>query len=504
MGLLAAWAIAPTLWAEERDTTEIIRQLQSRVEELEQKVRQLESTPHPDVVPTNTTTPARLEELDQKVKVLERNRELDQEAAEAKAREAPKITLGDQGFAFMSANGNFGVQLKGVLQVDSRTFFDDSGIVGNDGLLLRRVRPIWQGTVFRDFDFVLMPDFAGSTPQLQDAYLNYKFKPELQLRAGKLKVPVGLEWLQADQYALLNERALVSDLVPYRDIGVQLSGDVAGGVFSYAAGVFNGVGDARNSNNSDSEDDKALAGRIFVQPFRNASALSLQGLGFGLGGSYEGIQGTNTSALPATTGGTLPGYATVGQQQFFAYNPTFVTSGTTRALVAASGDHWRLSPQAYYFYGPFSLLGEYALSDQKVTRTVAPPLVSKHLDHTAWQITGAWVMTGEDAAYANVVVPRKAFNPLQGGWGALQLVARYSELEIDRAAFPLFSDPKTSASGAQEWSVGLNWYLNRNVRVGSSFSHTTFDGAGAKAAFPPGVVTRKSENVLFTRMQLAF
>ena len=29
-------------------------------------------------------------------------------------------------------------------------------------------------------------DFAGTTPSLFDAYLNYRYRPELQLRAGKL------------------------------------------------------------------------------------------------------------------------------------------------------------------------------------------------------------------------------------------------------------------------------------------------------------------------------
>ena len=71
-----------------------------------------------------------LQELDQKVKVLERQRELDQEAQEAKAKEAPRISLGGDGFSFASASNDFALQLKGVLQVDSRTFFDGSGTAG--------------------------------------------------------------------------------------------------------------------------------------------------------------------------------------------------------------------------------------------------------------------------------------------------------------------------------------------------------------------------------------
>jgi hypothetical protein len=168
---------------------------------------------------------------------------------------------------------------------------------------------------------------------------------------------------------------------------------------------------------------------------------------------------TNTAGLPSTTGGTLPGYFTDGQQQFFAYNPT------GGAVVVADQDHWRISPQAYYYYGPFGLLGEYAISDQAVRRTGVAPFSSAHLENTAWDVSASWVLTGEDATFAGGVIPRHPFNPAQGDWGALQLVGRYAELSIDSAAFPLFSDPTTSARSAAAWSAGLNWYLNRNVMV---------------------------------------
>jgi|SRR6266487_6281975 len=55
---------------------------------------------------------------------------------------------------------------------------------------------------------------------------------------------------------------------------------------SYAAGIFNGVGDARNSNNADFEDDKEFAARLFLQPLKKSDLSALKGLGFGAGGSY--------------------------------------------------------------------------------------------------------------------------------------------------------------------------------------------------------------------------
>ncbi len=74
-----------------------------------------------------------------------------------------------------SADTNFVMTLHGIFQLDSRTYFDDGGIKGNDGFVLRRLRPIFEGTVFRDFNFRLQPDFGGSgPPTIRDAYLNYQ------------------------------------------------------------------------------------------------------------------------------------------------------------------------------------------------------------------------------------------------------------------------------------------------------------------------------------------
>lgn len=474
--------------AQETNTLELIKQLQRRIEELERKVQSLQEAKPATEAPTNTS--GHLEASDQNGRVQDRTKELEKEAIETKASEAPQITLGERGFSFASGDTNFLVRLQGVLQMDSKTFFGDS-IVGNDSLLLRRARPILSGTVFHDFDFLFVPDFAPSTPQIMDAYINYRFRPELQFRLGKFKTPVGLENLQADQVTMFNERAFPSQLVPGRDVGFQVHGEVAGGVLAYAAGIFNGVGDNRNSSNVDFDDNKAFAGRVFVHPFRRSATAALQGLGFGLGGSYESIQGTNASALAS-------GYLTPGQQTFFLYNPT------NRAAVVPDGEHWRLAPQAYYYYGPFSLVGEYTISSQRVRRVGAEPLVGDTLQHSAWQVAAGWVLTGEDASYAGGVVPRRSFNPHQGGWGAWQLVGRYSELNLDPASLPLFANDQNSARSAHEWAVGLNWYLNRNLRVATSYSQTSFRGGGSTEAGGPGPVTHQDERVLFTRVQLAF
>jgi len=388
------------------------------------------------------------------------------------------------------------------VQMDTRIFGRDDKIPGTSGFLLRRARPILTGTVFHNFDYNFTPDFgngtpgsasAASTPSIYDAYVNYHYSSAVQFEAGKFKAPIGLEQLQSDNNLSFNERSLVTDLVPNRDLGFELHGDLQGGLLSYAAGVFNGVGDARNTSNYSFQDNREFDGRLFALPFKNFSAPAVKNIGVGVSGGWGDSSTTNTLGLPNTTGGSLPGFTTDGQQQFFAYNPA---SGS----VVANRAHWRLSPQATYYYGPFGLLGEYAISDQDVKNAAH----SADLQNTAWEISSGWVLTGEDASF-NGVIPKHPFDPRKGDWGAWQVVGRYAELNVDKNAFPYFSNPSSSASGAQSWAVGLNWYLNQNVRADASFSCTTFDGGGSTvAASAPGSVSNHPEDAFFTRLQLSF
>ena len=425
------------------------------------------------------------------------------EAAEkTPTKPLPQISAGADGFSFRSADSNFVMTLHGLVQFDSRTFFDPNPYTqGEDGFLLRRARPILAATMFRDYDFLLVPDFGGSSVQLFDASVNCRFAPWLQLKAGKFKGPVGLEQLQTDAAASFNERSLASDLVPMRDVGIQLGGDVELGksLLTWAVGAYDSDGDGRLAGNSPNSNDIEFGGRLFWQPFKNDSDSRLRGLGFGAGGSYCNVS-SNSAALPATTGGTLPGYWTTGQQQFFAYNPLL-------GPVVADGPHWRISPEAYYYVGPFGVQAEYIISDQRVQNTFSGRSVT--LENTAWQVTAQWMITGENASF-NAITPARPFDLHAGGWGAWQLVARLSQLDMDPNAFKGFADAATSAHSATEWSVGLNWWLNANVRWLVGFSHTTFQGGGGvNSAIPstttaPATVTAQDESVLFTRIQLAF
>jgi phosphate-selective porin OprO/OprP len=402
-------------------------------------------------------------------------------AAAEKAKETPIVTIDKDGFALKSADGNNRLRVGGYIQADSRTFLQDKAGNEIDTFLLRRVRPILEGTICRDFDFRVMTDLgngASSSTLIQDAYLEWHYWPWLKVRGGKFKPPVGLEQLQSDTDLFFTERGLPSDLVPQRDVGLQLSGDLFGGVVSYAGGVFNGVADGAIAD-LDAGDAKDFVARVFFQPFKKTDIRPLQGLGFGIAGTIGDQQ-----TLPTSTN-SLPTYKTTGQQAVFSYLKNTVPNGT----------EFRASPQAYYYWGPFGLIGEYVVTDEAVRNGVK----ADRLRNDAWQVAASFVLTGEKASYKGVT-PRKPFDPRTGGWGAFELVGRYGELHIDSNAFPTFADPTKSIQEAREWGVGLNWYLNKNVKAVLDYEQTGFDGG----AVGKPVANRPAERVIFTRLQLAF
>ena len=194
----------------------------------------------------------------------------------------PVVTAGPDGFTLKSADNNFRVNLKGMVQSDGRFFVKQEVVKPQDTFILRRVRPIFEATVYDKFDFRIMPDFGQGTVVVFDAYVEARFAPFLRVRSGKFKGPVGLERLQTGYLMPFVERAMPSFLVPNRDVGVMVSGDVAKNRVTYAAGVFNGVVDY-GEHGADVSDHggKEFAGRVFVRPFAaNAKAKNDLGIGF--------------------------------------------------------------------------------------------------------------------------------------------------------------------------------------------------------------------------------
>jgi phosphate-selective porin OprO/OprP len=406
------------------------------------------------------------------------------EKAEAKSKAAaaaaPTVVANRDGLNVRSADGDFAFRLRGYVQSDAR-FFGAGGtaVPGSSTLLLRRVRPIFEATAYRYFGVRLMPDFGDGKVVLYDAYVDAKPTTAFNVRLGKFKPPIGLERLQSATDVRFVERGLPTSLVPNRDVGVQLSGDLAGARVAYALGAFDGVPDAAISD-GDVSNGKDVVGRLFFRPFATNSALP--DLGFGVAGSTGTEQGTLSA--PA-----LGSYKTAGQLALFRYRG----DGTAPNTVLAQGRRTRVSPQGYFYAGPFGVLTEYVRSTQNVRRATQ----AAELTTQAWQVSGGWVLTGERESYAGISPAHPLDGTKTGGLGALELVARYGVLTTDPSAFPLFADPTTQPRQARAAGVGLNWRLTRGVVFATDYERTQLYG-------PDAANVRSTEHAILTRLQLGF
>jgi phosphate-selective porin OprO and OprP len=432
---------------------------------------------------------ALIDELDQRIRVLDRKQEITAEEAATRQKSAPVLTASDKGFGIKSADGNFEYKLRGLAQFDYR-HVDGSGPASSvyDGFLARRIRPTLEATVHGKYGFRFTPEFAESgdgsatsgiaqnKARVVDAYLDIRHHPEASIRIGKFKPFVGLERLQSGSDMKFIERSYVSNnILPNRDLGISLYGELADKKLSYALGMFNGVKDGgENFTGQDDNQSKDIAARIFTTPLAGTDS-ALAGLGVGLAGTWSN-SGTHS----------LASYKTAAQ----AYNFFSYASATT-----ANGKRNRLSPQAYYYAGPLGVIAEYAVVDQAVKNAGS----TDSLKNDAWQVAASWLLTGEDASFRGVK-PYSPFRPgADGGWGAVELLARYQENRLDDNASLYADAAKGYATAARTWGVGLNWYLNESSRVAINYDLTSFDGVRTGT-----VLKGDTEQFLVARYQLAF
>jgi phosphate-selective porin OprO/OprP len=429
----------------------------------------------------------RIETLERRVQELESERAAEpakEETPQAAAPPAPApapppplpLLAGYQdGFFLKSADDLFKLQIKGIIQTDGRVFFDDGDLHLDDQFLIRRGRLDVLGTLFGWIDLRTYVDFASSPVELLDAYADARFRPDLRLRVGKTKTPFGIERLQSAQHLLFVERSLANNLVPNRDIGLGLYGDLFQKRLEYQVGFFNGIRDS-GSSTGDTSDGKDFAARVFAYPLRAQGWRPVDGLGVGVAGTV-GHQGDDDG---------LPQYRTPGQNTYFTYNATAQPDGL----------RWRLSPQAYWSWGPAGLLAEYVMTSQRVE--LVNGTANERLWNTAWQVALTYLITGENASYKGVV-PESPFQPLRTrGPGAWELTGRVHQLSQDPDTFPAYASRATSAQDAFAFTVGVNWYWNRFVKVNLNYEQTAFEGGNGLNG------NRETEKALLTRLAIAF
>ncbi|MBA3709122.1 MAG: porin [Planctomycetes bacterium] len=431
---------------------------------------------------------ARLDALDQQVQLMSRKLAAVQDESAAKAKDTATIKAGPDGFTIGNGDGSYSLRIGGYAQVGAKFFLTDDDRPTNNTLYINRARLIFDGVLGPYVGFRVMPDLAPGRALLADVYAQLKLSPQAVVQVGRFKEPFGLERLQSDAVMLFIERSLASQLTPDRDTGVQLGG-ILGGKVEYALGIFNGALDGASRDN-DSNDDKEGVARVFATPFKDGGE-AVRGIGIGIGGTIAQDEGT--AAAPNITsfksaGESIPG----ATDKIFVYR----TGATPATAVVPDGWHWRVSPQAYWYAGPFGLLAEYVVSAQDVSiggsRT--------RLVNSAWNGQIGWVLTGENASFTGVKVAHP-FDPKAGTWGALEIGLRVSRLDVDSDAFPIYADPTKSVRSATAYGAALNWYLTRNLKLQTDYEITRFDGgAGAGVA----VSDLQDEHVIESMLQVSF
>ncbi|MFO1435269.1 MAG: porin [Gammaproteobacteria bacterium] len=392
------------------------------------------------------------------------------------ASEEAKVTLKD-GLKIKSASGDFSAQIGAYAQLDS-AWYGDGPTDFSDGTEMRRTRLSVNGTVFRDWDYKVEADFAGTTQAtgttnnvtVTDAYLRYTGWKPFAFTAGSFKIPFSLEAVSSAKYTTFMERGLPFAFLNLRSLGGMISAN--GDNWTGAVGFF---GDTVTSQNVDDE-GRGGAARVTWAPFFQKDKV----LHFGLAGQYripaDNPAGNRRESVRfrskpesniITDNLTQTGTLTAAGKTFGRSSGRLVDTGDIPGNVE---DYTLFGAEFAAVYGAASLQGEYIRAD--VNRDIGGDLA-----FDGYYVYGSWFLTGESRNYKadkgvfDIVQPNSSFRLHGGGWGAWEIALRFSSLDLN---------DKTVAGGeTQDVTVGLNWYPNAYMRLMANYVNVLDVDGGA-------------------------
>ncbi len=318
------------------------------------------------------------------------------------------------------------------------------GSLQNETTEFRRARLYISGTTYDRIIFKAQYDFAGGDADFKDMFIGLKKLPVVDwLKVGHFKEPFSLEELTSSKYITFMERSLPNAFVPGRNTGIAVHSAALNDRLTWTVGAFldtNGYGDEGGTRNS-----FAVTGRVTGLPWYGGKDKLLH---LGLAYSYRDAV-DDTVSFDASPEAHLA--------------PDFVDTGD----IAADWGN-RVGLEAAYVNGPFSLQGEYISTAVDATGAPDP-------DFSGYYAYASYFLTGEHRPYS----PKKLFkfgrvkpnvNFGKGGMGAWELGVRFSHLDLD--------DEAVTGGEVDDITLGLNWYLNPNMRSMLNYIRSDLDTVG--------------------------
>jgi phosphate-selective porin OprO/OprP len=328
-----------------------------------------------------------------------------------------------------SADKQYRFRLGGRLMADAALYNEDINALGN-GSEMRRLRLSWDATLSRNWYLKSSVELAGGL-SLKSTYIDYIGFPGTYIRFGNDKEPVTMEDLGSSKYTTFMERAMLTELVPGRHIG--LGGGRTGAHWGFSGGLFAG-----DDEGNEQDEGFGITGRLFYSPWhRRTAAVHL-----GLSGSYRRAGGSHAFRFRA-------------RPESHITDVHLVDTGTMDHI----DDITWLGLESALVSDSLSLQAEYLTAD--VGR--ADGLSSLRFD--GWYAYASWFLTGESRNYDpddgtfGRITPRHSVG--QGGPGAFELGLRFSRLDL--------TDDDVIGGVEDNLTLGLNWYATPNVRFMANY-----------------------------------
>lgn len=370
-------------------------------------------------------------------------------SGQALAQEAAKPLAGaiNRRFTLVSEDGEYSLRLTGRVHYKGQFPVSGPADESNDTYMqLRRIRTGVEGKLARHYEFKIEYDFGRGSAVLTDGYLGLTHFKTASLRMGRYKAPFSGEELTSSNSIRFVERSMINRFAPSRQIGTSLHGKSVN--FGYMAGIFEG----------------AVTGEWL---FAGRASVSANKFTIGANALSENNEGSSSLIDFRSGQGT----------RWYRYHGDVVSNGS-RMQVGADVGYWGT---------PLHFVGEVVMASQDV----ALEDESKSLSHTGFTVQAGYVLTGENATHSGVT-PKRDFDPANGGMGAFELVARYSQITPDEEAMDFARSG--SVKGASELTMGLNWYMSRHTKLMLNFVQTSFDGEIGGDASESGILMRMQLN----------